>query len=95
VGRPRGPAAYAGLAVLGVFLWNALVPHLALTAALRAYTPGVLSAALLIIPCGVVTYRRAVADGYASRTGAALALLSAAVVYPAGMLMLWRPLARG
>jgi hypothetical protein len=93
LGRPRGAAAHAGLAVIGVFVWNALVPHLALTVALGAYFPGVLSAALLILPCGVVTYRRAVTGGYASRTGAALALLSAAVLYPAGMLLLWRPLA--
>jgi hypothetical protein len=90
---PRGAGVYAALAVFGVFLWNALVPHLALTVFLGEYTPGVVTAGLLTLPWGLLSYRRAVAEGLAGR-GPALAVLAAsAILYALGMLLLWRPYA--
>jgi hypothetical protein len=91
--RPGRPPIYAALAVIGLFLWNALVPHLALTAVLREYTPGVLTAALLTLPYGVLAYRRAVSQEFATRGKALGVLAGTAILYPLGMLLLWRPFA--
>ena len=93
--RPRSPAIYTALAVVGVFLWNALVPHLALTVLLGEYTPGAVTAGLLTLPYGVFAYRRALAEGFAGRLPALGMLAASAILYPVGMLALWRPFAAG
>ena len=71
--RP-GFALYFYAAVLGVFTAHSLT-HLGQTALLRAYTPGVVTAVLLVPLIGVVIYKRLFAAGLLSRRSA---LLSAA-----------------
>ena len=83
-------ALRAGLLIAGVFFWNAFVPHLTSAIYLRAYTPGVLTAALLTLPWAVAVFRKAIQAGKATTAEAAAVLAVAAVVYPLGMLALWR-----
>jgi hypothetical protein len=83
-GGPRLPA----LAVIAVFFWNALVPHLASAILLRAYTPGVATAVLINLPYAVHVFRRARREGVAGGARLAAVLGGAALVY--GLLMgLW------
>jgi hypothetical protein len=86
---------YGCLFLYAVLFWNALVPHLASAVALRSYTPGVVTAALVNLPYTVYLFHRALRDGQATRSGLALVLVAAAVLYPLGMLLLWAPASRG
>jgi hypothetical protein len=78
---PRSIGAYSIIVLYGVFLANALVPHLLGTVLLGSYVPGVLTAGLLVVPFTVWLARRAVVDGYVSKSGLAMALLVAASLY--------------
>lgn len=71
--RP-GFALYLYAAVLGAFTAHS-VTHLGQTVLLRAYTPGVVSAVLLVPQVGVIIYKRLFEAGLLSRRSA---LLSAA-----------------
>lgn len=83
-------ALRAGLLIAGIFFWNAFVPHLTSAIALRDYTPGVVTAALLTLPWAVGVFRTAIQVGRATTAEAAAVLAVAAAVYPLGMLALWR-----
>lgn len=89
---PRTFGAYSILVLYGVFLANALVPHLAGAVLLGGYVPGVITAGLLVAPFVVTLARRAVADGYASPRGVIVSLLAAIALYVPGAYAL---LARG
>jgi hypothetical protein len=84
---PRSRGRHAALAVNAVFFWNALVPHLASAIALRAYTPGVVSAGLVNLPYTVHVFRRALREGEASRAALAAILAGTAAAYV--LLMCW------
>jgi hypothetical protein len=74
-GDPRpGFALYVYAALLGVYTAHSLT-HLGQTVLLRAYTPGVVTAVLLVPLIGVIIYKRLFAAGLLSRRSA---LLSAA-----------------
>jgi Protein of unknown function with HXXEE motif len=80
-GGPRSIGAYSIVVLYGVFLANALVPHLLGTVLLASYVPGAVTAGLLVVPFTVWLARRGVVDGYVSKTGLAVALLFAASLY--------------
>ena len=74
-GDPRpGFALYVYAALLGVYTAHSLT-HLGQTLLLRAYTPGVVTAVLLVPPVGGFIYKRLFEAGLLSRRSA---LLSAA-----------------
>lgn len=91
---PRSAGAYSILVLYGVFLANAVVPHLSGAVLLRGYVPGVLTAGLLVVPFTAWLVRRSWTDGYATKRGAALALTAAVLLYLPGLWALLGP-ARG
>jgi hypothetical protein len=81
----RSRERHAALVVNAVFFWNALVPHIASAMVLRAYTPGVMTAALVNLPYTVHVFRRAAREGEASRAALAAILAGTAMAYALGM----------
>jgi hypothetical protein len=76
--EPRpGFAAYFYAAALGVFTAHSLT-HVGQTLLLGGYTPGVVTAAVVVPPAGVYLYRRLFEAGLLSRPGAVLAALAGA-----------------
>ena len=76
--EPRpGFAVHFYAAALGVFTAHSLT-HVGQTLLLGAYTPGVVTAALVVPPAGVYLYRRLFEAGLLSRQGAVLAALAGA-----------------
>jgi hypothetical protein len=75
--RP-GPAVYFYAAALGVFTAHSLT-HLAQTVLLGAYTPGVVTAVLIVPAAGVYLYKRLFEAGLLSRRSAWLSGLAGAV----------------
>lgn len=69
----RGAAVYVLLGVVAAFGANAVVPHIAGAILLRGYVPGLVTAALLVLPLNVWLYASATRSGHASATGAAVA----------------------
>jgi hypothetical protein len=87
----RSAAAYSIVALYGIFLANAFVPHLLGAVLLASYVPGVVTAALLVVPFTVWLIHRALVEKYASTRGAVVALLIAVALYfPALRALLWR-----
>ena len=80
-GAPRSAGAYSILVLYGVFLANAFVPHLVGMALLVSYVPGGLTAGLVVVPYTVWLAYRALADGYATKSGLTAALFVAVVIY--------------
>ncbi len=80
-GAPRSIAAYSIIVLYGVFLANALVPHLLGAVLLGSYVPGAATAGVLVVPFTVWLGCRAVVDGYVSKRGLVVALLVAAALY--------------
>lgn len=81
LGAPRSAGAYSILVLYGVFLANALVPHLLGVVLLASYVPGAVTAGVLVVPFVLMLARRAVRDAYASMPGVLVALLGGAAVY--------------
>jgi len=80
-GAPRSIGAYSILVLYGVFLANALAPHLVGAVLIASYVPGALTAGVLVVPFTVWLAYRAVVDGYASKPGLVAALLVGAALY--------------
>jgi Protein of unknown function with HXXEE motif len=82
--RPhRGLAMYAYAAILGVFVLHSLT-HVGSAIMLRSYTPGVISAILVVPPASIFVYRRLFSAGLLTWRSAALsAAAGAALVVPA------------
>ncbi len=79
----RGPAMYAYAAMLGVFFLHS-VTHVGSAIVLRSYTPGVVSAILVVPPASIYVYRRLLSAGLLTRRSAAWsAAAGAALVVPA------------
>ena len=78
---PRSAGAYSIIVLYGVFLANALVPHLLGVLLLASYVPGAVTAGALVVPFTIWLTYRAVVDGYASARGLAVALLVAVALY--------------
>jgi hypothetical protein len=78
---PRSAGAYSILALYGVFLANAFVPHLLGALWLGSYVPGALTAGGLVVPFSLWLGYRAVVDGYASRWGLIVAVAVACALY--------------
>lgn len=78
---PRSIGTYSILVLYGFFLANAIMPHLAGSLVLGGYTPGVITAGLLLVPFSAWLGFRAVADGYASKWGLCVSLLVAVALY--------------
>jgi Protein of unknown function with HXXEE motif len=74
-----GPALYAYTAVLGVFFLHSLT-HVGLAATMRGYTPGVISAILVIPPVSIVVYRRLFSAGLLTWRSATLSAAAGAVL---------------
>lgn len=72
-----GLAVYFYAAALGVYTAHS-VTHLGQTLLLRAYTPGVVSAVLIVPPVGLLIYRRLFQAGLLSRRSALLSAASGA-----------------
>lgn len=68
-GQPRSIPLYACMVLYAMVLLNVFLPHLLATVALRAYTPGVLTALALNLPFTAYLFRRALSEGYVTRTG--------------------------
>jgi hypothetical protein len=80
--RAAGKGAFAAAWLEVVLLANAAAPHLALTVARRAYTPGVATAALVNVPFGIFFLRRARAEGRLGGRGLAWAVARGVALYP-------------
>ena len=82
--RPHsGPTMYAYAAILGGFFFHSLT-HVGSAIILRSYTPGVISAILLIPPASIYIYRRLLSAGLLTFRSATLsAAAGAALVVPA------------
>ena len=78
---PRTLAVHSLIVLYGMFLVNAFVPHLTASFILREYTPGVLTAALLVIPYCVWYFTRALVEGLVGRAGFVAAASAAIVLY--------------
>ncbi len=63
-GRGQGVAAHVFGACLVIMLFNAVFPHLAATISTRTYMPGLLTAALCVVPTCVYLLRRALREGF-------------------------------
>jgi len=63
---PRSAGACSIVVLYGVFLANALVPHLLGALLLAAYVPGVVTAGLLVVPFTIWLIHRALVEGYVS-----------------------------
>jgi hypothetical protein len=82
--RPHsGPTMYAYAAMLGVFFLHSLT-HVGSAIVLRGYTPGVISAILVIPPASIYVYRRLLSAHLLTwRSAAWSAAAGAALVVPA------------
>ena len=78
---PRSIGAYSIMVLYGVFLANAVVPHLLGTVLLASYVPGAVTAGFLVVPFSVWLSSRAVVEGYVSKRGLVVALLVAVALY--------------
>ena len=89
---PRSIGPYSIIVLYGVFLANALVPHLLGTVLLASYVPGAITAGVLVVPFTVWLARRAIVDGYATKPGlVAASLVAAALYFPALRALLGLP----
>jgi hypothetical protein len=76
-----GFSLYCYAAVLGVFAFHAIT-HVAQAAILERYTPGVVTAVLLIPPATTVIYRRLFDAGLLTRRAAILSGVAGAALIP-------------
>lgn len=86
---PRSPAVYLLAGIQGTMLANAFFPHLTGTILLRRYTPGVVTAVLVIIPFSLFWFRRIAKRGFADRGPLIIALIVGVLVYPLAMAVLY------
>jgi hypothetical protein len=80
---PRSAPVYLLLSVLGVFVANALFPHMAGAVALQAYVPGVATAIALVLPVATWVYVSTLREGYATPRGSLIAATGGVAVYAA------------
>jgi len=81
--QPRSLGAYSVLALFGVYLGNAFVPHVVATLLLRAYVPGVITAVLGVIPFVLLFLSVGIRTGRYTRRGAGVTLALAFTAYAA------------
>jgi hypothetical protein len=86
---PRTLALYLLAGIQGIMLANAFVPHLIGTIILRRYTPGVVTAVLVIIPFSIFWFRRILQRGFAERRPLIISIVVGALVYPLVMALLY------
>ena len=79
--RERSFGVYSIVFLFAVFFCNALVPHVAGVVLLGSYVPGVLTAALLVIPFFILWSIRAFREGWVGATGFAVTVAVAAAFY--------------
>jgi hypothetical protein len=79
----RGASVYLLLAALSVFAANALVPHITGAFLLKAYVPGVITAALVVLPVASWVYVSTIREGFATLRGSYLAAIAGIVLYAA------------
>ena len=87
---PRTLALYLLSGIQGIMLANAFVPHLVGTIILRRYTPGVVTAVLVVIPFSILWFRRILERGFAERRPLMISIVVGAVVYPLAMMVLYK-----
>jgi hypothetical protein len=87
---PRTLALYLLAGIQGIMLANAVVPHLVGTIVLRRYTPGVVTAVLVVIPFSIFWFRRIVQRGFAERRPLIISIVVGALVYPLGLAVLYK-----
>lgn len=54
------------LAIQAILLFNALIPHIAITIRFRMYSPGVITAVLITLPFSYYLFRRAITENILS-----------------------------
>jgi len=86
---PRTLPLYLLAGIQGIMLTNAFVPHLVGTMMLGQYTPGVITAVLVVIPFSVFWFRRIVKRGFAERRLVIVSVGFGALVYPLGLAVLY------
>ena len=79
----RGASVYLLLAALSVFAANALFPHITGAILLKAYVPGVITAALVVLPVASWVYVSTIREGFATLRGSYLAAIAGIVLYAA------------
>jgi hypothetical protein len=87
---PRTLPLYLLAGIQGIMLTNAFVPHLIGTIILRRYTPGVVTAVLVIIPFSVFWFRRVLQRGFADRRPLIISIVVGAFVYPLILAILYK-----
>jgi hypothetical protein len=87
---PRTLALYLLAGIQGIMLANAFVPHLVGTIILRRYTPGVVTAVLVIIPFSIFWFHRIRRRGFAERRPLIISFVVGALVYPLGLAVLYK-----
>lgn len=79
----QGTSIYLLLTVLSVFAANALFPHISGAIYLEAYVPGVVTAALVVLPVASWVYVSTIREGFATLRGSYLAAIAGLVLYAA------------
>jgi len=79
--RERSFGVYSLVFLFAVFFCNALIPHIAGAVLLRGYVPGVVTAALLVIPFVTSWSIRAFREGWVSTRGFLVTVAVAVVFY--------------
>jgi hypothetical protein len=87
---PRTLGLYLLSSIQGIMLANAFVPHLVGTIILRRYTPGVITAVLVIIPFSILWFRCILKRGFADRGPLIIAILAGVLVYPLALAALYK-----
>jgi hypothetical protein len=82
---PRSLAAHSLIALYAIFFVNAFIPHMVGSLLLGGYTPGVLSAAALVVPYCLWYFRQALSERWVGGAGFAAAFATGAVLYVAAM----------
>jgi hypothetical protein len=86
---PRSLALYLLAGIQGTMLANAFFPHLIGSIVLRGYTPGVITAVVVIIPFSLFWFRRILQRGFAERRPLIIALIVGVLAYPLVMAALY------
>lgn len=82
---PRSWASYSLVCLFTIFLVNAFVPHVAGSLLLGAYTPGVFSAATLVVPFCLWFFTMALRERHFEPKRFAIAFLAGVVLYVPGL----------